>query len=172
MRCGDPTWMAQNFGFLEMSNFDIYAVESAFGAILGDPKFGSFHVGSPHLMAVTGHSWLTLVGNSNNEVCSPSNNTVSKAFWQKKVLPQQRISYCEGIYLYLGFSFNMVGHTVDSILPFLAWEFFKNHGGGSRIWTKGNPDIFANRAKWRSKSHYRSFSIFLTCSFVFWAYIH
>ena len=56
MRCGDPTWMAQNFGFLEMSNFDIYVVESAFGAILGDPKFGSFHVGSPHLMAVTGHS--------------------------------------------------------------------------------------------------------------------
>ena len=81
-----------------MSNFDIYVVESAFGAILGDPKFGSFHVGSPHLMAVTGHSWLTLVGNSNNEVCSPSNNTVSKAFWQKKVLPEQRISYCEGIY--------------------------------------------------------------------------
>ena len=33
-----------------------------------------------------------------NEFCSPSNNTVSKAFWQKKVLPEQRISYCEGIY--------------------------------------------------------------------------
>ena len=47
MRCGDPTWMAQNFGFLEMSNFDIYVVHSAFGAILGDPKFG----------------WLTLVVN-------------------------------------------------------------------------------------------------------------
>ena len=56
MRCGDPTWIAQNFGFLKMSNFDIYVVHSAFGAILGDPKFGSFHVGSPHLMAVTGHS--------------------------------------------------------------------------------------------------------------------
>ena len=56
MRCGDPTWKDPNFGFLEMSNFDIYVVESAFGAILGDPKFGSFHVGSPHLMAVTGHS--------------------------------------------------------------------------------------------------------------------
>ena len=99
MRCGDPRWKDQNFGFLEMSNFDIYVVESAFGSILVDPKFGSFHVGSPHLMAVTGQSWLTLVGNSNNEVCSPSNNTVSKAFWQKKVLPEQRISYCEGIYL-------------------------------------------------------------------------
>ena len=83
---------------LEMFNFNIYVVESPFGTILGHPKFGSFHVGSPHLMAVTGHSWLTLVSNSNNEVCSPSNNTVSKAFWQKKVLPEQRISCCEGIY--------------------------------------------------------------------------
>ena len=40
-------------------------------------------------MAVTGHSWLTLVINY---------NTVSKAFWQKKVLPEKKISYCEGIY--------------------------------------------------------------------------
>ena len=56
MRCADPRWKDPNFVFLEMSNFDIYVVESAFGAILGDPKFGSFHVGSPHLMAVTGHS--------------------------------------------------------------------------------------------------------------------
>ena len=100
--CGVVTQhgMTQNLGFLKVSNFDIYVVHLAFGAILGDSKFGSFHVGSPHLMAVTGHSWLTLVGNSNNEVCSPSNNTVSKAFWQKKVLPEQRISYCEGIYIW------------------------------------------------------------------------
>ena len=56
MRCGDPRWKDPNFEFLEMFNFNIYVVESAFGAILGDPKFGSFHVGSPHLMAVTGHS--------------------------------------------------------------------------------------------------------------------
>ena len=99
--CGVVTQhgMTQNLGFLKVSSFDIYVVHLAFGAILGDSKFGSFHVGSPHLMAVTGHSWLTLVGNSNNEVCSPSNNTVSKAFWQKKVLPEQRISYCEGIYM-------------------------------------------------------------------------
>ena len=98
--CGVVTQhgMTQNLGFLKVSNFDIYVVHLAFGAILGDSKFGSFHVGSSHLMAVTCHSWPTLVGNSNNEVCSPSNNTVSKAFWQKKVLPEQRISYCEGIY--------------------------------------------------------------------------
>ena len=120
MRCGDPRWKDQNFGFLEMSNFDIYVVESAFGSILVDPKFGSFHVGSPHLMAVTGQSWLTLVGNSNNEVCSPSNNTVSKAFWQKKVLPEQRISYCEGIYIYKKFKMprGMSWTTVLSIKSF------------------------------------------------------
>ena len=52
-------------------------------------------------MAVTGYTWLTLVINCNNEVCSPSNNTVSKAFWWKKVLPEQKISYCEGIYIYI-----------------------------------------------------------------------
>ena len=96
--CGDPTWIAQNFGFLKMSNFDICVVHLGFGAILGDPKFGPFHVGSPHHMAVTGYTWLTLVINCNNEVCSPSNNTVSKAFWRKKVLSEQKISYCEGIY--------------------------------------------------------------------------
>ena len=81
-----------------MSNFDIYVVLSAFGAILGDPKFGSFHVGSPHHLAVTGYNELTLVINCMNELCSSSNNTVSKAFWRKKILPQQRISYCAGIY--------------------------------------------------------------------------
>ena len=98
--CGVVTQhgMTQNLGFLKMSNFDIYVVHLAFGAILGDSKFGSFHVGSPHHMAVTGYSWLTLVVNCMNELCSSSNNTVSKAFWQNKVLPQQKISYCAGIY--------------------------------------------------------------------------
>ena len=52
--CGDPTWIAPNFGFLKMCNFNIYVVHLGFGAILGDPKFGSFHVGSPHHVAVTG----------------------------------------------------------------------------------------------------------------------
>ena len=90
--------MTQNLGFLKMSNFDIYVVLLAFGAILGDPKFGSFHVGSPHHLAVTGYNELTLVVNCMNEFCSSSNNTVAKAFWRKKVLPEQRISYCAGIY--------------------------------------------------------------------------
>ena len=39
-----------------------------------------------------------MVISSNNELCSCSNNTVSKTFWQKKLLPEQRVSYCEGIY--------------------------------------------------------------------------
>ena len=64
-----------------MSNFDIYVVPLAFGAILADPKFGSFHVGSTHHLAVTGYNELTLVVNCMNELCSSSNNTVSKAFW-------------------------------------------------------------------------------------------
>ena len=41
----DPRWLAQNFGFLKMFNFDIYVVHLSFTAILGNPKFGSFHVG-------------------------------------------------------------------------------------------------------------------------------
>ena len=81
--CGDPTWIAPNFELLKMCNFNIYVVHLGFGAILGDPKFGSFHVESPHLMAVTGYTWLIVVINSNNELCSRSNNTVSKAFWWK-----------------------------------------------------------------------------------------
>ena len=57
-------------------------------------NFGSIHVGSPYHIAVACYTWLILVINCNNEVCSCSNNTVSKAFWQKKVLPEQRISCC------------------------------------------------------------------------------
>ena len=67
--CGVVTQdgMAQNLGFLKMSNFDIYVVLLAFGAILADPKFGSFHVGSTHHLAVTGYNELTLVVNCMNE---------------------------------------------------------------------------------------------------------
>ena len=56
--CGVVTQhgMTQNLGFLKMSNFDIYVVHLAFGAILGDSKFGSFHVGSPHHVGVTGYT--------------------------------------------------------------------------------------------------------------------
>ena len=109
--CGDPTWIAPNFEFLKMCNFNIYVVHLGFGAILGDPKFGSFHVGSPHHMAVTGYTWLIVVINSNNELCSCSNNTVSKAFWRKKVLPEQKISCCGVISfeLTVHFNYEMIG---------------------------------------------------------------
>ena len=43
--CGDPTWIAPNFGFLKMCNFDISVVYLGFGAILGDPKFGQSMLG-------------------------------------------------------------------------------------------------------------------------------
>ena len=85
-----------NFGLLKMCNFDISVVYLGFGAIWVNP---CFHVGWPHHMAVTGYTWLIVVINCNNEVCSCSNNTVWKAFWQKKVLPEQRISCCGVIYL-------------------------------------------------------------------------
>ena len=45
IQCSDPRWIAQNFGFLKMSNFDICVVHLSFEATLGDPKFGAIHVG-------------------------------------------------------------------------------------------------------------------------------
>ena len=68
----NPTCIPPKCGSLKMSNFDLYLMISGFGAI---------HVGLSHCIALTGYSWLTLVINSNNEVCSPLNNNVSKAFW-------------------------------------------------------------------------------------------
>ena len=47
--------------------------------------------------------WLHVVNNSNNKVCSDSNNAVSREFWKKKVLPRQRISCCEVIYMVISF---------------------------------------------------------------------
>ena len=73
-----------------MSNFNICVVDLGFTAILGDPKFGAIHVGSPNCVALVAYTWLTLVINCNNEVCSPSNNAVSRAFWQKKVWSLQK----------------------------------------------------------------------------------
>ena len=55
-------------------------------------KFWSFHLGSPHLVAVTGCNGLILANNFKTEVRSSSTNNISKACWQKKVLPEQVIS--------------------------------------------------------------------------------
>ena len=54
-------------------------------------KFGAIHVGSPHHIAVTGCNKLILVNNCKTEFHSFSYNYNAKAFWQKKVLPEQRI---------------------------------------------------------------------------------
>ena len=55
--------------------------------------------------------------NSNNKLGSRSNNTVSKAFWQKNVLPEQRISCCEGIYTLIKTELPKLGWIQDS-----QWE--------------------------------------------------
>ena len=54
MRCGDPTWMAQNFGFLEMSNFDIYVMHS----VLLEQFWETQNLG--HSMLGHHTSWLSL----------------------------------------------------------------------------------------------------------------
>ena len=59
--------------------------------IFKNPKFGAIHVGSLHHMAVTGCNKLILVNNCKTEFLSFSYNYNSKAFWQKKVLPEQMI---------------------------------------------------------------------------------
>ena len=81
--------IALDFGSLKMSNFDIYVKLSAFTAFLGDPKFRISHFGLLHCIALADYTWLIMVINCNNEVCSPSNNNVSRAFSKKKVLPRQ-----------------------------------------------------------------------------------
>ena len=91
MRCGDPTWNVPNFGSPKigpkahsttyMSKLDIFK----------NPKFWAIHVGSPHLMAVTGCNELILANNFQTEFRSLSYNYNSKACWQKKVLPKQVI---------------------------------------------------------------------------------
>ena len=88
--CCNLICIAPNFGSPEMCNFDLYVVDLGFTAILGDPKFGAVHMRVQHCIALTAYTWLILVINCNNEVCSHSNNAVSREFWRKKVLSLQR----------------------------------------------------------------------------------
>ena len=76
----------------------MYLVVTGF---FGDPKFGTLHLGLLPCIALTDYSWLIVVINCNNEVCSHSNNNVSREFWKKKVLPRQKISCCGVIYNYV-----------------------------------------------------------------------
>ena len=67
-----------------------------FTAIFGDPKFGVIHFGLSHCIAFPAYTWLNLVINCcTNEVCSCSNNNVSRAFWQQKVFHYNRLSWWE-----------------------------------------------------------------------------
>ena len=91
MRCGDPTWNDPNFGSPKIAPKAECTTYMSKLDISKNPKFWAIHVGSPHLMAVTGCSELILANNSKTEFRSFSYNYNSKACWQKKVLPQQVI---------------------------------------------------------------------------------
>ena len=86
IQCDNPTCIAPNCGSLKMFNFNSYVMIIGFSGILGDSKFGAFHVELSHCIALASYSWQTLVINSNNEVCSHSNNNVSKVFWNYQLL--------------------------------------------------------------------------------------
>ena len=49
-----------------------------------DRKFGTLHLGLLPCIAVTDYSWLIMVNNCNNEVCSPSNNNVLEGILEKE----------------------------------------------------------------------------------------
>ena len=88
IKCGDPTWKDPNFGSPKIAPKADSTTYMSKLNISKNSKFGSFHLGSPHLMAVTGCNGLILANNFKTEVCSSSSNNISKACWQKKVLPE------------------------------------------------------------------------------------
>ena len=87
IKCGDPTWKDPNFGSTKIAPKADSTTYMSKLDISKNPKFWSFHLGSPHLMAVTGCNVLILANNSKTEFRSSSYNYNSKACWQKKVLP-------------------------------------------------------------------------------------
>ena len=91
MRCGDPTWKDPSFGSPKIAPKADSTTYMSKLDISKNTKFGSFHLGSAHLMAVTGCNGLILGNNSKTEFRSFSYNDNSKACWQKKVLPEQMI---------------------------------------------------------------------------------
>ena len=91
MRCGDPTWNDPNFGSPKIAPKAECTTYMSKLDIFRNPKVWAIHVGSPHLMAVTGCNELILANNSKTEFRSFSYNYNSKACWQKKVLPEQVI---------------------------------------------------------------------------------
>ena len=85
-------WISKNVQFRHMCG------AFRFWSNFGWPKIWANPCLSPHSIALACYPWLILVINCENEVCSCSNNTVSKAFWWKKVLLEQKISCCGVIY--------------------------------------------------------------------------
>ena len=81
MRCGDPTWKDPNFGSPKIAPKADSTTYMSKLDISKNPKFGSFHLGSLHLMAVTGYNELILVNNLKTEFRSSSSTNISKACW-------------------------------------------------------------------------------------------
>ena len=95
--CGDPTCIAPKFGSPKIAPMAKCTTHMSKLDISRDPKFWAIHVGSQHHIAVTGYNILILVNNCKTEFHSFSYNYNSKAFWQKKVFPKQRILMSQGI---------------------------------------------------------------------------
>ena len=74
IQCGNPNCNVPNYGSLKMSNIDMCVMHFVVTGFFGDPKFGTLHLGLLPCIAVTDYSWLIVVINCNNEVCSHSNN--------------------------------------------------------------------------------------------------
>ena len=69
---------APNFESLKMSNFDIYVIYF----VVTDfwwPNIWDITFGIAHCIALTDYSWLILVINCKHEVCSNSNDNISRA---------------------------------------------------------------------------------------------
>ena len=83
IKCGDPTWKDPNFGSTKIAPKADSTTYMSKLDISKNPKFWSFHLGSPQLMAVTGCNVLILANNSKTEFRSSSYNYNSKASWKK-----------------------------------------------------------------------------------------
>ena len=109
-------WISKNVQFRHM------CCAFRFWSNFGWPKIWGNPCWSPHSIALACYPWLILVINCDNEVCSSSNNTVSKAFWQKKILPEQKISCCRVIYLSIKTQMN-AGKDISHAWWFYVWWF-------------------------------------------------
>ena len=89
-----------------------------FWSNFGWPKIWVIPCWSPHLIVRDCYPWLIMVINSNN--------TVSKAFWQKKVLPEQRISCCGVIYNERNIDQNVQVYTKIRLNSLISLKYLKN----------------------------------------------